>query len=41
MNIVLIDKDKLLDYMIKYNIGVQLDKIIEFKKIDFDYFEGE
>jgi len=41
MNLVLIDGNKLLDYMIKYNVGVQVDKTIEFKKIDFDYFEGE
>lgn len=41
MTVVLIDGDKLLDYMIQYNVGVQLGKTIEFKKIDFDYFEGE
>lgn len=41
MTVVLIDGDKLLDYMIQYNIGVQVNKTIEFKKIDFDYFEGE
>lgn len=41
MTVVLIDGDKLLDYMIQYNVGVQVDKTIEFKKIDFDYFEGE
>jgi restriction system protein len=41
MSIVLIDGDKLLDYMIQYNVGVQVDRTIELKKIDFDYFEEE
>lgn len=41
MKVILIDGNKLLDYMIQYNVGVQLDKTIEFKKIDFDYFEEE
>ncbi len=40
MTIVLIDGDKLLDYMIQYNVGVQVYKTLELKKIDFDYFEG-
>jgi len=39
MTIVLIDKDKLLDYMIKFNVGVQVKSIMEIKKIDEDYFE--
>jgi len=41
MKVILIDGNKLLDYMIQYNVGVQLDKTIEFKKIDFDYLEEE
>lgn len=37
--VVLIDRDKLLDYLIKYNIGVKVKDTIEIKKIDEDYFE--
>jgi restriction system protein len=37
-NIVLINQQKLLQLMIKYNIGVSLEKIYEIKKIDSDYF---
>jgi restriction system protein len=39
MTIILIDKEKLLDYMIKYNIGVETKKVIEIKKVDNDYFD--
>jgi restriction system protein len=39
MNVVLIDKDKLLNYMLKYHIGVEVKDTIEIKKIDEDYFE--
>ncbi|MEJ5258419.1 MAG: restriction endonuclease [Fervidobacterium sp.] len=41
IKIVLIDGDKLLEYMIKYNLGVRVDSVIEIKKIDSDYFEEE
>lgn len=41
IKVVLIDGDKLLDYMIKYNLGVRVDSVIEIKKIDSDYFEEE
>ena len=37
-NIVLINQQKLLSLMIKYNIGVSLEKIYEIKKLDSDYF---
>lgn len=37
--VVLIDGDKLLDYLIKYNVGVKVKDTIEMKKIDEDYFE--
>jgi len=36
--VVLIDRDKLLDYMIRYNVGVHVDRVLEIKKIDEDYF---
>jgi len=38
IKIVLIDQDKLLDYMLRFNLGVSIDKPIEIKKIDEDYF---
>ncbi|WP_448376876.1 restriction endonuclease [Fervidobacterium sp.] len=41
IKVVLIDGDKLLEYMIKYNLGVRVDSVIEIKKIDSDYFEEE
>ncbi|GHV93820.1 restriction endonuclease [Spirochaetia bacterium] len=37
-NIVLINRQKLLSLMIKYNIGVSLEKNYEIKKLDSDYF---
>jgi len=39
MKIILIDGDKLLDYMLKYNVGVESKRAIEIKKIDEGYFE--
>jgi len=39
MTLILIDGDKLVDYMLKYNVGVQVKNTIEIKKIDEDYFE--
>lgn len=39
MKIILIDKDRLLEYMIRYNIGVETKSMIEIKKTDEDYFE--
>jgi len=37
-NIVLINQQKLLSLMIKYNIGVSLEKTYDIKKLDSDYF---
>lgn len=39
--IVLIDGEKLAQYMIDYNLGVSTQNIYEIKKIDSDYFEEE
>ncbi len=39
VSIVLINGTKLVDLMYEHNIGVGLEKIIEIKKIDNDYFE--
>lgn len=39
--VVLIDGNKLADLMIKYNVGVSVEKIIEIKRIDSDYFEED
>lgn len=37
--IVLIDGQKLADYMIEYNVGVSERKVYEVKKLDSDYFD--
>lgn len=39
--IVLIDGEKLAQYMIDYNLGVSVENIYEIKKIDSDYFEED
>ncbi|HEM56390.1 MAG: winged helix-turn-helix domain-containing protein [Caldisericum sp.] len=39
MKVVLIDGDRLLDYMLKYNVGVEQKTTIEIKKVNEDYFE--
>ncbi len=39
--IVLIDGEKLSQYMIDYNLGVSVQNLYEIKKIDSDYFEEE
>jgi len=39
--IVLIDGEKLSQYMIDYNLGVSVQNNYEIKKIDTDYFEEE
>jgi restriction system protein len=39
--IVLIDGEKLSQYMIDYNLGVSVQNIYEIKKIDSDYFEED
>lgn len=38
-NIILIDGEKLVELMIEYNVGVEIDKSYDIKKIDLDYFE--
>ncbi|MBF0103730.1 MAG: restriction endonuclease [Deltaproteobacteria bacterium] len=37
--VILIDGDRLADLMIRFNVGVQTDKVCEIKKTDEDYFE--
>lgn len=37
--IILIDGKELTNLAIEYNLGVQIDKTIELKKIDLDFFE--
>ncbi len=39
ITVTLIDGEKLVDYMLKFNVGVQVKTTIEIKKIDEDYFE--
>jgi restriction system protein len=39
LKVILIDKYKLLDYMLKYNVGVEVEQTIEIKKINENYFE--
>lgn len=39
--IVLIDGEKLAQYMIDYNLGVSVQNTYEIKKIDSDYFEED
>ncbi|WP_025771839.1 restriction endonuclease [Thioalkalivibrio sp. HK1] len=41
LNIIPIDANKLADLMIEYNVGCQVDKTYEMKKIDLDYFESD
>ncbi|MCS1411757.1 MAG: Mrr restriction system protein [Verrucomicrobia subdivision 3 bacterium] len=38
VSIILIDGEKLTDLMFKYNVGVQINRSIELKKIDEDFF---
>lgn len=40
-HIVLIDGRELAGLMIEYGIGVQTKKVVEIKKIDYDYFHPE
>ena len=37
-SIILINQEKLLSLMIKYNVGVSIEKLFEVKKLDSDYF---
>jgi restriction system protein len=36
---VLIDGDKLTKLMIQYGVGVRIERTVEIKRIDLDYFE--
>jgi restriction system protein len=40
-SIVLIDGEKLTDYMIDFGIGVSIKQTIEIKRLDTDYFDEE
>jgi restriction system protein len=40
-NIILINGEKLLELMIKYNAGVSVERKYEIKKIDTDYFSDD
>ncbi len=39
--VILIDGRRLAELMIEHSVGVQLNRAIEFKKIDEDYFDEE
>jgi restriction system protein len=39
--VVLIDGEKLAQYMIDHNLGVSVQSVYEVKKIDLDYFDEE
>lgn len=39
--IILINGTKLMEYMIKYNVGVSVESIFEIKRIDYDFFSDE
>lgn len=41
IRVILIDREKLLDYMLKFNVGVRTSQTFEIKKIDEDYFLEE
>ena len=40
IKIILIDGDELAKLMILHNVGVQIERTLEFKKVDIDFFEG-
>ena len=37
--IILIDGEKLARLMIQYGVGVRIERTVEIKRIDLDYFE--
>lgn len=39
--IVLINGSKLMQYMVKYNVGVSIESTYEIKRIDYDFFNDE
>lgn len=40
ISVILINGQKLVDLMYEYNIGVSVEKRLEIKRIDSDYFDG-
>lgn len=39
--IILINGRQLMQYMIKYNMGVSVESVYEVKKVDYDFFAGD
>jgi restriction system protein len=39
--VILIDGQKLTELMIGHSVGVRLDRVVEFKKMDENYFDGD
>ena len=39
--VVLIDGEELTKLMVRFGVGVRVDRTVEFKKIDLDYFDEE
>jgi len=39
--VILIDGHRLGDLMIEYNVGVRLNRTVEFKRLDEDFFAEE
>jgi restriction system protein len=37
--IILIDGKQLVQLMVQFNVGVEINQVFELKKIDNDYFE--
>jgi restriction system protein len=37
--IILIDGEKLAKLMIQYGVGVRIERTVEIKRVDLDYFE--
>ena len=38
--VVLIDGKRLTQLMIKYELGVTVERVVKVKRVDLDYFEG-
>lgn len=39
--IILIDGERLADLMMEYNVGVKIERIVEFKRIDEDFYSAQ
>lgn len=39
--IILVNGQKLMKYMIEYNVGVSVENVVEIKRINLDYFNNE